>query len=328
MTSPFSALIATTGRGLERLEKAAGTWTHSAALEGSDVRCVAATADGVVLAGTQGDGLFRSDDGGVTWTRSGLDGHIVKSISFCEDAPTVVYAGTKPPTVHRSDDGGRTWRELESFREIRGRSLWRQPAERPATAYVQALASSPRDPDVAVAGIEAGAVVRTLDGGRTWSNHLNGSCRDCHALHFHPDGRHVYEGGGGVMAVGVAISDDQGGTWQRPSGGLDVKYGWAVAADPEVADRQYIALSPSPMKAHSDSNAQAAIFRRDREGGGRSCAAGFPNLSTTCPMRSSPIGRRRDTCWPDFPTDISGRPPIRERRGREALPRSPRCIER
>jgi hypothetical protein len=37
---------------------------------------------------------------------------------------------------------------------------------------------------VAVGGIEAGATVRTSDGGKTWSRHLCGSLRDNHALAF------------------------------------------------------------------------------------------------------------------------------------------------
>lgn len=276
MSSPFSVFMATTGRGIERVERNGGDWTKSSAWAEADVRCLATSPDGVALAGTQGDGLFRSDDGGLTWAPSGLDGTIVKSIAFCAADPLVVYAGTKPPAVHRSDDGGHTWRELPSFREIRGRPLWRQPAERPSTAYVQALASSPRDPDVVVAGMEAGAVVRTLDGGRTWSNHLKGSCRDCHSLHFHPDGQHLYEGGGGVMTAGIAISTDRGETWDRPTDGLDIKYGWAVAADPQAPDRAYIALSPGPMKAHSNSDAQAAIFRRHGDGRWERLQGGLP----------------------------------------------------
>jgi photosystem II stability/assembly factor-like uncharacterized protein len=229
-----------------------------------------------VLAGTQGDGLFRSDDAGSTWTPSGLEGSIVKSVSFCAAEPATAYAGTKPPHIFRSDDGGRSWSELESFRNVRGRSIWRQPAERPSTAYVQALACSPTDPDVVVAGMEAGAVVRTTDGGRTWSNHLKGSCRDCHSLHLHPDGQHVYEGGGAVRKPGVAVSADRGETWERPADGLDLAYGWAVAADPADPGIVYISLSPGPMKAHSEGQAEAGIFRRDGDGPWQRLGGGLP----------------------------------------------------
>lgn len=275
-TTPFSVLIATVAPGLARAERTGGGWETRPALEHVDVRCLAAANAGTVLAGTQGDGLWRSEDAGASWQRSGLDGQIVKSLSFCALEPAVVYAGTKPPCVYRSDDSGRTWHELESFRDIRGRSLWRQPAERPSTAYVQALACSPTDPGVVIAGMEAGAVVRTNDGGRSWSNHLGGSCRDCHTLVFHPDGEHVYEGGGGVMAPGVAISRDRGRSWERPAEGLDRKYGWAVAADPGDPERVFVALSPASMKAHSRGDAHAVIFKRQSQGAWHALRGGLP----------------------------------------------------
>lgn len=294
-TGPFEVLLATTGQGVQRAERTGADWNLTSHLSDVDVRILAAPASGVVLAGTQGDGVFRSDDAGKTWASSGLEGAIVKSVSFCAAHPSVVYAGTKPPHVFRSDDAGRSWRELESFREIRGRSLWRQPAERPSTAYVQALACSPTDPDLVVAGMEAGAVVRTTDGGRTWSNHLQGSCRDCHSLHFHPDGQHVYEGGGGVMAVGVAVSNDRGETWERPSEGLDMKYGWAVAADPSDAGRAYVSLSPSALKAHSTGNAEAAIFRREGGGSWQRLAGGLPQ-----PLADMPYALLSDPTTPGY----------------------------
>ena len=273
--TPFSALFATTGTGIQRAARSGGKWVLTDHLEDRDVRCLAVDGRGTVVAGTQGEGVWRSDDG-KSWTQSGLATEIVKSLSFCAAQPETLYAGTKPPHLYRSDDGGRTWRELEAFRGIRGRAMWRQPAERPSTAYVQAIACSPTDPDVAVVGMEAGAVVRTDDGGRTWSNHLTGACRDCHVLTFHPDGEHVYEGGGGVTAPGVAISADRGQTWDRPRKGLDKKYGWAVAADPGDAERVFIALSPSAMKAHSGGKAQATIYRREAQGTWGAISGGLP----------------------------------------------------
>lgn len=47
------------------------------------------------------------------------------------------------------------------------------------------------------AGIELGAVVRSEDGGRTWSGHRHGALRDCHSLTFHHShAQWVYEAGG------------------------------------------------------------------------------------------------------------------------------------
>lgn len=258
----FRSFLSETWPGLELAERSGGTWTVEGVSD-EDVRCLAvAHSAGDIFAGTQGAGVWRSVDGGREWRRSGLDGIIVKSLATTRATPGLIVAGLKPAGVSISTDGGATWSESTAFRHISGRSLWRQPAEKPHHAYVQGLAISPTDPDLIVAGMEAGAVVRSTDGGASWSNHRKGSCRDCHSLTFHEkDGTHVYEGGGGVMTAGIAISSDGGDSWTRPTEGLDRKYGWAVAADSERTDVCYVSLSPGPMKAHGARSAEAFIYR-------------------------------------------------------------------
>src|SRR5512138_2557047 len=94
-------------------------------------------------------------------------------------------------------------------------------------------------------GIEAGAVVRSIDGGITWQDHRQGALRDCHSITFHAsDGAWAYEGGG--SGAGVAISQDGGNTWNQPKAGLDRHYGWACAADPVDPALCYVSVSPSP----------------------------------------------------------------------------------
>jgi hypothetical protein len=76
---------------------------------------------------------------------------------------------------------------------------------------VQALSISPSDPNVIMAGIELGGVLRSADDGRSLSKHRRGAVLDCHSLKFHPtNGSWVYEGGGG----GAAFSQDVGITWR------------------------------------------------------------------------------------------------------------------
>ena len=129
---------------------------------------------------------------------------------------------------------------------------------------MQAIALSPVDPDVIVAGIEAGAVLRSADGGKTWTGHRKGAIRDCHTMLFHSDnGDWIYEAGGG----GTAVSRDAGQTWQQPRAGLDRRYGWACAADPARPEVWYASLSKSfsfpsfVPSAHIDGKANAYIFR-------------------------------------------------------------------
>jgi photosystem II stability/assembly factor-like uncharacterized protein len=261
MSAP--TFLATPGSGLARATCGAdGSWAVEKVLPEQDVRCLAADPLHleVVYAGTQGSGVLRSTDRGISWQPAGLEGRVVKSLAVSRAAPGTVYAGTRPAQVYVSHDEGKTWTELDSFRRVRGRWFWFSPAEKPFSAYVQGIALSPTDPGTICAGIEAGATLCSRDGGRTWSHHLRGSLRDCHSLIFHAtDGAWAYEGGG--SGGGAAFSRDGGQTWQAPRAGLDRHYGWAVAADPARPDVWYVSLSPGPFKAHTDGKAEAYIFR-------------------------------------------------------------------
>ena len=270
--------LATIGHGLARAARRPhGDWWIEHLLAGLDVCCLAADpADAqVVYAGTQGSGVVRSNDRGTTWQPAGLDRQTIKALATSRVEPGVVYAGTKPARLFVSRDGGAHWRELESFQRIRSRPFWFSPAEKHFVGYVQAIALSPTDPNIIVVGIEAGAVVRSEDGGQTWSEHRRGALRDCHALVFHATcGDWVYEGGG--SGAGAAVSRDAGATWQQPRQGLDRHYGWAVASDLARPEIWYVATSPSPFKAHSAHNAQAAIFRTVGDGAWHKLGGGLP----------------------------------------------------
>ena len=260
--------IATTGQGVQRASREAhDTWAVEEALAGYNVSCLATDPlhKKVVYAGTQGSGVLRSDDAGRTWQFAGLEAIGIRSLSVSRSQPGVLYAGTKPPMLFISRDRGANWMELAAFRKMR-RWFWFSPAEPPALApYVQGIALSPTDPQMIVVGIEAGAVVRSEDGGQTWTGHRPGAVRDCHSITFHTtSGDWVYEGGG----TGLAFSRDSGKTWKQPREGLDRRYGWACAADPLRPEVWYASASPMFSRsnpgappAHIDGQANAYIFR-------------------------------------------------------------------
>ena len=263
----LNTFIASNGTGIARAEKdAQGAWSVAQLLQGQDVRCLLAHPldPAVVYAGTQGQGVLCSADRGRTWHAAGLRGEVVKSLAASPRRPERLYAGTRPAAIFASHDGGATWAELEGFRQVR-RWYWFSPAEPPSFApYVLGLSVSPADPDVIVAGIEAGAVLRSEDGGQTWAGHCPGADRDCHSLTFHSsDGRWAYEGGGG----GAAVSRDGGRSWRKPKAGLDRRYCWACAADPERPEVWYVSASPGfswrhlRPRGHVDGDAGAYIFR-------------------------------------------------------------------
>jgi photosystem II stability/assembly factor-like uncharacterized protein len=278
-----ATFVATTGSGVGVVEqKTSGEWTVEYSLEDRDVRCLSADPfdPNTVYVGTQGNGVWRSVDRGKSWQPAGLQGVVVKSLAVSPHDRGVILAGAKPATVFRTEDGGRSWGELKGFKRIPFRWWWFTPAETPNQAYVQAIAISPEDPDVVMAGIEFGAVVRSQDGGQTWSGHKAGSLRDCHQLLFHrSDGKWAYEAGG--SGGGASFSHDGGRTWRKAGGGLEKHYGVACAADPAEPDVWYIAVGPGPGKAYGE-EAEAYLYRREGEGWQ---AIGWENH----PMRHMPL---------------------------------------
>ncbi|MEK7372320.1 MAG: hypothetical protein AAB265_12785 [candidate division NC10 bacterium] len=147
---------------------------------------------------TVGDGLFRSDDLGSSWTKEpglaasarlyslcaasgellvGGEGRIFRYgerawTELALPAPDtqvwslaamdgVILAGTRPLGLFRSDDGGRRWESL-SFALPSG-----EP--QPHTPRITALLPSPWAAGEVWAGVEVGGVFASADGGRSWS---------------------------------------------------------------------------------------------------------------------------------------------------------------
>ncbi|MGE5691831.1 MAG: WD40/YVTN/BNR-like repeat-containing protein, partial [Pseudomonadota bacterium] len=203
-------------------------------------------------------GVWRSDDGGRSWREAGLRGERIRSLAAAHGR---VYAGTKPARIWATS-GGERWEPLTPFPRLRS-WFWWSPAERPHTAYVQTLAVSPTDPDVLLAGIEAGALLRSADGGRTWSGHSRRASRDPHVVTFHAgDPTWAYEGGG----TGPAVSSDGGVSWRKRTSGLAHRYCWGVAADPADPTCWYVAAADGPRRAHGSGHAGAVVLRADAPG--------------------------------------------------------------
>jgi hypothetical protein len=275
--------LATTGKGLARAENVDGEWRVSQPLNGLRINCLVSDLyqKQRVYAGTQQDGLLVSTDFGKTWQPSGMRGIPVKSLAVSSHSAGLIYAGCKPVSLCVSRDFGKSWQELEGMRRAR-RWWWFSPADPPGwTPYVMALTISPGNPNVMMAGIELGGVLRSEDGGLTWSKHRRGAVLDCHSLKYHLyDANWVYEAGGG----GVAISRDGGLTWYKPKNGLMKKYGWMVAADPSRPEVWYLSASGMPNllrgefspPAHVDGKANASIYRSEGGATLRLLSGGLP----------------------------------------------------
>jgi len=277
-------VLTTNGHNIVRAERnGSGEWSVSAPLPDTLATCLASDPldRRIIYAGTQGNGVLRSHDYGETWQPAGLQGKIVKSLAASPHEQGTIFAGTKPALMFVSRDGGQTWVELDGFQRIPGRWWWFSPAESPYQAYVQNIALSPSDPQILLAGIEFGAVVRSQDGGQTWSRHRKGALRDNHWLTYHStQGNWVYQAGG--TGGGASFSRDAGQTWHKAKQGLVKNYGVACAADPGKPEVWYVAVAPGPGKAYG---AQGEAYLYRASGG----AAWEPIGWEAHPLSSMPI---------------------------------------
>jgi photosystem II stability/assembly factor-like uncharacterized protein len=259
----MTTLLAATGDAVVRLTERDGLWDAELMLAGTGSQCICVDPNDAdtVLAGCRGSGVHVSEDGGRTWRDSELPASDVFSVAIGA-ADGAFYAGCEPSMLFRSDDRGGTWRELSALRELPSAPTWSFPP-RPWTSHVRWIAPSPHDAGLLLAGIELGGLMRSEDGGESWSDHRPGAQRDVHALAWHPrvPGR-GYEAGGG----GAAWSDDGGETWRPADEGRDRHYCWAVAVDPADPERWYVSASTGPFAAHGRRSAEAYVYRWESGG--------------------------------------------------------------
>jgi hypothetical protein len=223
-------------------------------LEGTAPQCVAADGERV-LVGTRGDGAFASGDGGDTFERVELPERDVFSVAIGA-ADGALYAGTEPSRLFVARDGG-PWEELEALQDIPSRDRWSFPP-RPWTHHVRWIAPDPRHAERLLVGIELGGLMRSGDGGATFSDHRPGARLDAHELAWHPhaEGR-AYQAAGD----GAAWSRDGGRTWEPADAGRDLRYCWALAVDPDDPDRWYVSAAAGPGAAHAGAGARGRLYR-------------------------------------------------------------------
>ena len=118
----------------------------------------------VIYAGTQ-DGPYRSIDGGNRWERLGFPkgAAMVWSLAFHPTRPEVVYCGTAPVNLYRSEDNGDNWERLASAKSP-------EHCVMGFPTRMISIAVDPSHPDDVYAALEVSGVVRSTDGGETWTD--------------------------------------------------------------------------------------------------------------------------------------------------------------
>ena len=95
-------------------------WVQTNGPYGGEILTIYAAPKGVLFAGTEGAGIFRSTDRGNSWTplNTGLHyepGEGFTGVTAFAQKGDTFYAGTRD-TLHASTDGGNTWHPVPNFR--------------------------------------------------------------------------------------------------------------------------------------------------------------------------------------------------------------------
>jgi hypothetical protein len=243
--------------------------------EGTHPQCIAFDAGNSNRAycGTFGNGLWKTDDGGQSWSsieKTSISSKDVMSVSVSSleresnGEFNTVYVGTEPSAVYRSDDGGESWENMSSINNLKSSSSWSYPP-RPWTHHVRWIELDKTNPEYIYVAIEAGALVQSHDGGRTWMDKVKGGPYDTHtmATHRHMPGRLYSAAGDGYFE-----SYDYGQSWNRSTAAVLRHHGYLFGLAIDAGDPQIVVVSASQWarQAHFLEAAESVIYRRTSYG--------------------------------------------------------------
>ncbi len=167
----------------------------------------------ILFAGSDGQGLFRSPDGGATWQALNtglLSGKTVRSIVY-DPAQSVTYLGTSAGILLSSDNGDH-WQNA---------SQGLPTGENTQAGAVNTIILSPDDPTTLYAGTSQQGVFVSHDGAKTWSASNQGLPAGASVQVLLAVGQgqrlRLYAG---LAGAGIYQSSDGGANWSASSTGL------------------------------------------------------------------------------------------------------------
>lgn len=219
----------------------------------------------VVYAGTEEKGLFKSTDGGETWSRKGLAGLTINDIAVDPTKSNVLYAGTghrvysQPGRVYKSSDGGETWEVALEVEEYASGNC------------VLSLLVDSDDSRIVYAGVKGWdkQVYKSTDAGATWTGKDvgEGTGQDVDELVMTPEGfspAAIYARSGESR---IYKSTDRGETWRQI--GMDLSF--------PIVDLTVSPIDPDVVyAAHYEPDAE---FYKTTDGGetwSRQATSGLP----------------------------------------------------
>jgi hypothetical protein len=251
LVGPMTLLAGTADTGMFKTTDAAVTWgPANTGLTATAVFSVATNPaqSGNVYSGTLRNGVVRSSDAGGSWTQTTpFYTQGVASIAVDPSAPGTVYAGDGATYgVYKTIDDGDTWTHLNS-------------TNAPLNAY--ALQLDPSNPSIVYAGVVFGGIIKSPDGGATWTPVNNGAYGIIVSLAIDPSAPMTLYAGAAAddPVAGVFKTTNGGAQWTPANGGLGPvakKATWGLAVDPFNTAAVYAAFEDAGVYKTIDGGGQ------------------------------------------------------------------------
>jgi len=210
---------------------------------------------------SMGDGVYKSNDSGVTWTHIGLEfTRHISDIRIHPHNPDIIYVAAQGAQygpseqrgVYRTVDGGKSWKKILYKSKTSGASSLSMDMNNPRILYA-AMWDHKRTPWKITSGGPDSGIYKSIDGGNNWEKIQKGLPDS-----FGKSGISVSRANSQIVYLNIEAADDKGGVYRSDDGGKKWKqvnkdrvtvarswYYMEVFADPIDENTVYVLNAPA-----------------------------------------------------------------------------------
>lgn len=274
-----STIYLGTDEGVVTLSRANGGWkVADQGVNGWNVLEVAAdpNAPERVMAATRGDGVWVSSDAGKTWKKPSYGRRgpgKTRCITLDPRDSKHLFVGGEPIDIWVSEDQGAHWDRFDSIQKLPLDNIeYPVPSVEP---HVRDIAIDPSDSNIIYAALQVGGMIKSTDGGKSWTHIEKELDCDVHTIVVDADHTNVViiaTGGhdsrsGKVKGRALYRSGDGGQSWDPVGMQFSQEYSVPLVPNPSNPHLLYSGLSHGTPGSWRRPTGAEAILVRSRNAG-------------------------------------------------------------